>query len=251
MRRISWCLVPLACAVAGAARADLPNTAPIYGGDSLESVGAALEHSVSGPRHDDPREEAAHDEAERRLRNEGDALSLAMGSTATSVGATMMIGGIGLASTAGSAGVDCPACLPSIILIAGGLQLTVLGLFGLADYGGAHRGRHHERRVNALVRAMSHASIEQASAARRGRLTLGWTLLASGAVLVGSGVALFAMGHQIGLDDGVREALAAANAFVGGWLVTAGSGTVATKWTNELALSPTRGGAMVTYERRW
>jgi hypothetical protein len=224
----------------------LPNTAPIYGSDNLESIGAALEQSVSAHRQNDSR-----DEAERRLRADGDAESIAVGSTATSIGPTMFIGGIALAATADWNSKSCVACAPAVILMGGGFQLTVLGLFRLADYGGSHQGRGHRRRVDALTAAMSHPSLAAANAARRNRLTLAWSLVASGVALASSSVVLFAMGHRNGFDDGVREGLATGGAFVGGYLVTIGSGELATKWTNELAVAPTRGGAMISYERRW
>ena len=240
-----------ACAFSSAAHADLPNTAPVYGGDSLEAIGASLEHSVSASGQNDAHEDALRAEAERRMRADGDAASIVGGSVALSFGATLLIGGIGLASSATWGANDCAACMPSVLLVFGGAQLTVLGLVSLFEYGGPHRQRHHRRHVDELVHAMSLSSIEAARTARAHRLTLGWSLFASGAVLVGSSVALFAMGHQAGFDDGVREALAGGSAFLGSWLTTLGTGELATKWTNEMALAPTRGGAMLGYERRW
>ena len=234
------------CALTSVARADLPSTAPIYGSSDLDAIGAALQHSVSATRQND-----STDEAERRLRKDADAASMAGGSAATSTGGTMLIGGIALASSASWGSTSCVACIPSVILLAGGFQLTVYGLIDLGEYGGLHKGRGHRRRVHALADAMSHASIDAANAARRNRLTLAWTLLTTGVALAGTSVALFAMGHQNGLDDDARESLAAVSALAGGWFVSIASEELATRWTNELALAPTRAGAMLTYEHRW
>jgi hypothetical protein len=247
MRRVSYGFVLSATCVVGAARADLPSTAPIYGGESLDAIGARLEQSASAPGHND----SLRDEAERRLRANGDAESVALGGTATSIGATMLIGGLAFAGTANWSTQDCVACLPAVLLIGGGLQLTILGLIGIGDYGGLHHGRGHGRRLDALVHAMTKQSTEAAASARRARLTLAWTLLASGVAFAGGSIALFAMGHQSGFDDEAREGLAAASALAGGWLVTIASTELATRWTNEIAIAPTRGGAMLTYERRW
>ncbi len=251
MRRISWGLLLGTWTLASTARADLPNTAPIYGSDNLEAIGAALEQSVSAPRQNDSNDSRARDEAERRLRVNGDAIDVALGSMATSVGATMLIGGIGLASSSNWKAIDCPACLPSVILIGGGVGLTLMGLFSLGDYGRPHLGRHHHRDVDVLVAAMSHSSARAANAARRSRSTVAWLFLASGLLLAGSSVTLFAMGHQSGFDDDAREALAAGGALAGGWLATIGSSELAARGADELALAPTRGGGMVSYQRRW
>jgi len=247
MRRISLFSIVAACTLTRAARADLPNTAPIYGSDDLQAIGAALEHSVSAPGQND----SSRDEAERRLREDGEHQAIALGSTATSIGATMFIGGIFVASTSSWDSSNCVACFPSLMLLGGGFQLTLAGILFLADHDGNHHGRGHRHRVDALVSAMSHPSIESANAARRHRLTLAWTLLTTGVALAGGSVALFAMGHQSGFDDAAREGIAAASAFTGGWLVTIASGELASKWTDEMAIAPTRGGAMITYERRW
>jgi hypothetical protein len=249
MQRISSALLFFgACTLGRAARADLPSTAPIYGSTDLDAIGAALEHSVSATGQND----SLREEAERRLRASGDDESIGVGSTATSVGATMLFGGIGLATSADWNSKSCAACFPAVLLTMGGAQLTLAGLIALGEYGGPHHnGRGYRRRVNALVAAMEHPSIAAANATRRHRLTFAWTFLMTGVALAGSGVALFAMGHQSGFDDGVREGIAAAGAFTGGWLVTIGSGELSSKWANEMAVAPTRGGAMLTYERRF
>ncbi len=165
MRRSSLGLVVLgACAVSRAAHADLPNTAPIYGAESLDSVGATLDQSVSEHGQNDSRSEA-----ERRLRENGDATSIVVGSTATSLGATLFVGGIALGSSLDWKSPDCPACLSSLVLATFGFQLALVGLIGFADYGSDHAGRGHARRVRALVLAMSHPSLEAARAARCSR----------------------------------------------------------------------------------
>jgi hypothetical protein len=248
MRCILRCsAIVCACTFARAAHADLPNTAPIYGSSDLDAIGAALEHSVSAPRQND----SLRDEAERRLRADGDDQSVAVGSTATSIGATLLAGGIFIAATQSWDSTNCVACVPSLLLIGGGVQLTIAGLLFLAERGSGHHGKGHHRRLEALVNAMSHPSIDAANASRRRRLTLAWTLLATGVAFAGGSAALFAMGHQSGFDDDARESIAAGSALAGAWLVTIGSGELASKWTDEMAIAPTRGGAMISYERRW
>ncbi len=133
----------------------------------------------------------------------------------------------------------------------GGTQLSLLSVAMFASYGGPHHGRHHTRQVDALVRAMSHPSIAAADAARRRRLAFGWSFVASGIVLLASSVTLFAIGHQDGFDDGLRMGIAAFNGLVGSMMTNYGSGVLATKWTDELALAPVRGGAVIGYERRF
>lgn len=244
MRISSFAVVVATCAFSYAAHADLPSTVPIYGGDSLDSVAASLEHSV--PPHDDLR-----DEAERRLQRDGDIGSLVVGSVSASLGATLLGGGIALAAASDWKATDCPACLPEVILLMSGVQLSVLALFVLTSYGGEHHEKHHARHVDELVRAMRHPSTAAAKAARSERLTVGWSFVAFGAALVASSVTLFAIGHQDGFDDGGRMGLAALNGLVGSWLTTIGTTELATKWTDELAVAPARGGAMISYERRW
>jgi hypothetical protein len=185
------------------------------------------------------------------LRLNDDAVAMAVGSTGTSIGATMMVGGIALASSANWGSGECPACIPAVLLMLGGFHLSLMSLFSLGEYGGLHQGRGHHRRVTTLATAMSHPSADEARSERLARMTVAWTFFTTGVALAGGGLALFAMGHQSGFDDTLREGLAGFGAFAGGWLVTIASAELAHKWTNELAVAPTRGGAMLTYERRF
>jgi hypothetical protein len=84
---------------------------------------------------------------------------------------------------AGAARADLPSTapiyrgLPSLILLAGGIQLTLVGLFSIGA-------------VDELAAAMIHPSTGAASAERRRRLTVAWSFLASGFLVAGSSIAL-------------------------------------------------------------
>ena len=173
----------MACTISRGARADLPSTAPIDGApESLEEIGAQLEQSVSVPRQDDPRKDAERAEAERRLRAAGDPVALAVGSVGTSLGVTMLLGGTALATTSKWNNQDCPTCLGSVLMLTSGIAFTLIGLVSFGDWGAPQIGRRHARVVDALVDAMRHPSIDAANAARRARLSLGWSLIASSAL---------------------------------------------------------------------